>query len=113
MDFTETDRCRSGVYCRRCRDLAHGRGWRTRIAARFTVPGASPDWECPHGRPWGYLPDYTGPSRGLGDTVAKILDRTGIGPLAKRAIKALTRRPCGCAARQARLNAAVPYKSRG
>ena len=53
-DFSETDRCLSGVYCRRCRDLEHGRGWRTRIATRFAIPGGDVDWPCPHGKPWGF-----------------------------------------------------------
>jgi len=47
----------SGVYCRRCRDLARGRGWRLRIAARFAVPGGGTDFDCPHGKPWGYMPE--------------------------------------------------------
>jgi hypothetical protein len=48
-------------------------------------------------------------SRGLGDTVRKITDATGI----SRAVKAVekwTGRPCGCKGRQEKLNKAVPYK---
>ena len=106
-DFTETDRCRSGVYCRRCRDLARGRAWRTRIAARLAVPGGNIDWECPNGRPWGYVPDDDSPSpsrrvsRGLGDTAAKFIKWITFGKV----------KPCGgCRCRQARLNRLFPYR---
>jgi len=46
------------------------------------------------------------PSRGLGDTIRKITNATGI----DRAVKAVLGKDCGCAERQRRLNAAVPYK---
>ncbi len=55
-------------------------------------------WEEGHGagqKPW--TPDQ--PSRGLGDTVAKITSAVGI-------------KPCGgCKERQAKLNRLVPYKA--
>lgn len=42
-------------------------------------------------------PQYDGPSRGVGDTVAKMLDSVGV-------------RKCGkCRERQAKLNERVPY----
>jgi len=95
MEFTETSHCRSGVHCSRCRDLEAGRRWRRGIARAFDVPET--DWPCPSGKPWG----YEGKSRGLGDTVAKIIKRVTRGRL----------KPCvGCKKRQKALNRLVPYK---
>lgn len=45
------------------------------------------------------------PSRGLGDTVAKITHATGI----DRAVKAVFGPDCGCAERQAAANKFFPY----
>lgn len=44
-------------------------------------------------------------SRGLGDTIAKITNVTGIAKI----VKAITPN-CGCDKRQERLNKVVPYK---
>lgn len=56
---------------------------------RFQVGGA--DWDCPHGKPWGWTP----PSRGLGDTFAKGIRMVTLGLV----------KPCGgCKKRQAALN---------
>lgn len=49
-------------------------------------------------------------SRGLGDTVAKITRATGLDKVAK-AVARVTGKPCGCAERQAALNALVPYST--
>jgi len=48
-------------------------------------------------------PKYAGPSRGLGDTVAKLAEATGIAAVA-RTVERVTGRPCGCAQRRAALN---------
>ena len=48
------------------------------------------------------------PSRGLGDTVAKITHATGLDKLAD-IYTGLTGKPCGCASRQEALNKLVPY----
>lgn len=50
------------------------------------------------------------PSRGLGDTVAKVLGATGVGAVAKAVIEGVTGKPCGCDKRQEALNRAAPYK---
>ena len=50
---------------------------------------------------------YDGPCRGLGDRVAAVAAVTGIAAVA-RTVERVTGRPCGCAARRAALNAAVP-----
>lgn len=49
------------------------------------------------------------PSRGLGDTVAKIARKTGIAR-AVRAVEKMTGKPCGCSKRQAKLNEAMPFR---
>ena len=103
--FPETRHCRSGGHCRTCRDLEGGRAWRQSLAARFELPPGAPDFACPHGKAWGYRP----PDRGLGDTVERVLRATGIGRVAKRLIRALTGKPCGCGQRRERLNRLMPY----
>ena len=50
--------------------------------------------------------DVSQPSRGLGDTIAKITHATGI----DRVVKAVAWKECGCAKRQAALNQMLPYK---
>ena len=103
--FTETPHCRSGGHCRTCRDLEEGRAWRLSLAAGFALPPGAPDFACPRGKAWGWRP----PDRGLGDTVERFLHAAGIGPVAKRLIRALTGKPCGCGRRRARLNHLMPY----
>jgi hypothetical protein len=49
---------------------------------------------------------YDGPARGLGDVVAMATAVTGI----DRAVKAVVGKNCGCAARRAALNQAIPLK---
>jgi uncharacterized Zn-binding protein involved in type VI secretion len=49
------------------------------------------------------------PSRGLGDTVAKLAHATGIARLVEGVSVAVTGKPCDCGRRQADLNAAAPY----
>lgn len=94
--FAETGHCASGVHCETCRDLAGGRAWRLRLSRTFLLPGGDPDFACPRGRPWG----YEGPSRGLGDTVARVIKWATGGRV----------RPCGgCGKRRARLNRVWPY----
>jgi hypothetical protein len=51
-------------------------------------------------------PKYDGPSRGLGDVVAKVAKVTG----ADRVVKAVTGGDCGCGKRRAKLNRAVPFR---
>ena len=50
---------------------------------------------------------YEGPCRGLGDRVAAVASFTGIAAVA-RTVERVTGKPCGCAARRAALNAALP-----
>lgn len=48
------------------------------------------------------------PSQGLGDTVAHLTHATGLDRLAEVYTQA-TGKPCGCKARQEKLNHLVPY----
>jgi len=93
--FTKSDHCRSHAHCRTCRDREGGHRWREQIAAHFETDGV--DWPCPDGLPWG----YEGKSKGLGDTVAKVIKKVTRGRV----------KPCGgCRKRQRRLNRLVPYR---
>ena len=49
---------------------------------------------------------YRGPSRGLGDVVAKVAQATGVAAV----VKAVAGDGCGCGRRRAALNRAVPFK---
>jgi hypothetical protein len=49
---------------------------------------------------------YQGPSRGLGDVVAKVAQVTGVAAVVKR----VAGEDCGCAGRRAALNRAVPFR---
>ena len=95
--------------CHRCQHGPHGEG-------RTPCNGPCPCLADPARRDIGELAaNHTCPlglftSRGAGDTVAAVLDATGIGPLAKRVIEATTGKPCGCSGRQEALNKLMPYK---
>lgn len=49
-------------------------------------------------------------SKGLGDTIAKITDATGLDKVAELTAKALGKEDCGCKKRQQALNEKFPYK---
>lgn len=53
----------------------------------------------------------TPPSKGLGDTVAKITKATGLDKLSEIYTE-ITGKPCGCAKRQEALNKLFPYNIR-
>lgn len=50
-------------------------------------------------------------SKGLGDTIEKITEATGIKALVEKTTQAVGIKDCGCAARKARLNQLFPYKT--
>ena len=56
--------------------------------------------------------DYNGPSRGLGDSIAKFTKFTGINNLAQIGAKAVGKKDCGCKNRQEALNKAFPYNKK-
>jgi len=75
--------CHTRAHCRTCRTDAN---WRERVTGVR-------DFDCPHGVTADNLP-----SRGLGDTIAKLTSSVGI-------------KPCGaCKRRQEKLNKLVRYK---
>ena len=95
-DFTTTRHCLAGGHCRKCRDLLGGRPFRIDLAGNFALPDGAPDFDCPHGKPWGFLP----PARGLGDTVERVIKKVTFGRV----------KPCGgCRKRRNKLNKMVPY----
>ena len=49
---------------------------------------------------------YRGPSRGLGDAVAKVAQATGVAAV----VKAVAGDGCGCGKRRAALNRKVPFR---
>jgi hypothetical protein len=90
--FLLSDICRSGAVCERCRDRERGAGLRAAFERHYEPP---PRWECPT-KPWGWTP----PSRGLGDTVAKVIKAVTLGKA----------KECGgCAKRRAAWNKLLPY----
>jgi hypothetical protein len=77
--------CHTRAHCATCRTDAD---WRERVTGVR-------DFDCPHGVAADKIP-----SRGLGDTIAKVTKAVGI-------------KPCGgCKNRQAKLNKLVPYKDK-
>ena len=91
--------CKDRTCCKTCRDKEGGRPWRESVRRVFDLPGGTVDFECPHGKPWGYAGEWTPEqtSRGLGDTIAKVTSAVGI-------------KPCGgCKERQKKLNELIPY----
>ncbi len=97
--------CPTGEHCAFCRNKEGGRSFRANMAKRFIMPNGAPDFECPSGHAWGAAPEKPAPkpapSRGLGDTIAKITSAVGI-------------KPCGgCARRREKLNRIFPYKAAG
>jgi len=65
------------------------------VATPEQLPGACET--CEH---------YRGPSRGLGDVVAKVAQATGVAAV----VKAVAGDGCGCGGRRAALNRAVPFR---
>lgn len=51
-------------------------------------------------------------SKGLGDTIAKFTEATGLDKVAEAAAKAVGAKDCGCKRRQEKLNELVPYKNK-
>lgn len=89
--FSES--CSSRVHCSTCRSLEGGRWLREAWRKNWELPDGEVDFACPHGLPWGYVP----PSRGVGDTFAKVVKVLGIPPCG------------GCKKRQTTLNKLLPY----
>ena len=56
------------------------------------------------------LKDYSGPSRGLGDSISKFTQATGLHSLAQVGARAVGKKDCGCNKRKEKLNKMFPYK---
>lgn len=50
------------------------------------------------------------PSKGLGDTIAKMTKATGLDKVANSMAKAVGKEDCGCGTRRDTLNRVFPYK---
>jgi hypothetical protein len=74
-----------------------------------TLPDGTQEYDEHHPAWRAALKKYRPLARGLGDTVERVLDATGIGPVAKKIITTVTGKPCGCAKRRDLLNKLVPY----
>jgi len=78
------------------------------VDSRCTLPAAiAVLGESPSAGACTLCEHYEGPCRGLGDRVAAVAAVTGIAAVV-RTVERVTGRPCGCAARRAALNAALP-----
>jgi hypothetical protein len=126
--------CASRAHCPTCRNKDGGRAWRESLAQAFIVPGDAPDFTCPYGLEWGANPESidTSPQPiqpvprdqwplavrvvarlkrdgepGIGTTLARLIAGVG-GEQYKRLMKRIGI-DCGCAARQAMLDATYPY----
>lgn len=73
--------------------------WRANHCQRETVQNGSRKSEWNPGLP----------SRGLGDSIAKVTHAIGLDAAAESIAKAVGAKSCGCKARQAALNRAFPY----
>ena len=95
-NFFSSRWCRSGGWCEKCRSESDPS---TRQFIQITFGVHSADFDCPHGKPWGYKHELPiKKSKGLGDTIAKITKAVGI-------------KPCKpCEERRKKLNTLFPYK---
>lgn len=59
----------------------------------------------------GKTPPVANRSRGLGDTVEKFTNATGIAKVVKNITAAVGKKDCGCGARRNTLNRIFPYKN--
>ena len=56
--------------------------------------------------------NHNGPSRGLGDSIARFTRSTGIQSLAQMGARAIGKKDCGCNKRKEKLNKMFPYKNK-
>lgn len=97
--FIDSTACRSMAHCRTCRDREGGRKRRQFWSEHFILPDGAVDFECPFGGRWDKPP-----SRGVGDTVEKMIDIIFFGKI----------KECeGCRKRRATLNKRFPYTKKG
>lgn len=116
QNFTDTIHCSSRLKCFYCRN---SESWRKSMA---NVTNWDTNYTCPIGLPIGATQDQIeqainqsqptlislNQSKGLGDTIKKITDATGITKVVEKIEKA-TGKDCGCGKRQEKLNELFPY----
>lgn len=104
MLYTDSPAChlrRDGVGGANCSGCRSSSRFRASLSRTFELPSGDIDFDCPHGK-GPVLDPGPGkpPSRGLGDTIAKVTKAVGI-------------KPCpACKRRQEKLNQLIPYKER-
>jgi hypothetical protein len=85
--WTESGACLSGGHCAACRSRgAGGASFRAGLLRDgWPLPDGAPDFECPHGRPWGYVspapeavPASPAPAYRVGEMLKSILEWFGI-----------------------------------
>lgn len=91
--------CQSGLHCPNCRD-PNANAWRESLGKAYTLPDDAPDFQCPHGKPWGYQG---------GEPVQVTVSVTRPGDVLHHVIKAIAREEgdgdCGCNRMKQRMNA--------
>jgi hypothetical protein len=111
MFIDHPEHCAQGSDLFRCRDCRTDQEWRDLIRQDWEVPS---DWDevCPWGIELEQLNNMSlvpikakrkRRSRGLGDTIAKLIHRLTLG---------LVKPCCACRQRQAFLNKLIPYRNK-
>jgi hypothetical protein len=54
IDLKSSIICTSRLNCKDCRNKEGGRYWRLTLAQVYRLPEDKVDFECPHGKPWGF-----------------------------------------------------------
>ncbi len=54
IDLESSIICTSRLNCKDCRNQEGGRYWRLTLAQVYRLPEDKVDFECPHGKPWGF-----------------------------------------------------------
>ena len=81
--FPKSENCIGLEQCPTCRaQTKAGSTFRASLGRAFVLPSGSPDFECPHGRPWGYVDPNPRPAAapmklGPGGVVRLVLQRLG------------------------------------
>jgi hypothetical protein len=55
IDLKSSILCTSRLNCKDCRNKEGGRYWRLTLAQVYRLPEDKVDFECPHGKPWGFV----------------------------------------------------------
>jgi hypothetical protein len=55
IDLKSSIICTSRLNCKDCRNRKGGRYWRLTLAQVYRLPEDKVDFECPHGKPWGFI----------------------------------------------------------